>query len=212
MRPAALRCRQTKPESPSPDAAFTSVARDRVARHPRHAQHGRTSVQSLDNQPSPRVEFFSGLGWIALGSAIVYGSWTMDRLENLNINPYTAPGLVPGVLGAVIALCGSIMAVRAGTFGSDRAAATCASIFNWRVALSIALCLGFALGMVGRGAPFWAAAAIFLFLHVFLFSEFDERRGQRRLWRGVLVALAVSAGASFAITMIFQEFFLVRLP
>ena len=190
------------------------MARDRLARHPRHAQHGRTRVQSLDNQPSPRVEFFSGLGWIALGSAIVYGSWTMDRLENLNINPYTAPGLVPGVLGAVIALCGSIMAVRAartGVFGSDRAAATRASIFNWRVALSIALCLGFALGMVGRGAPFWAAAAIFLFLHVFLF-EFGERREQRSLWRGILVALGVSAGASFAITMVFQEFFLVRLP
>jgi putative tricarboxylic transport membrane protein len=190
------------------------VARDRLARHPRHAQHGRTRVQSLDNQPSLRVEFFSGLGWIALGSAIVYGSWTMDRLENLNINPYTAPGLVPGVLGAVIALCGSIMAVRAartGVFGSDRAAATRAPIFNWRVALSIALCLGFALGLVGRGPPFWAAAAIFLFLHVFLF-EFGERREQRSLWRGILVALGVSAGASFAITMVFQEFFLVRLP
>jgi hypothetical protein len=105
----------------------------------------------LDNRPSPRVEFFSGLGWIALGSAIVYGSWTMDRLENLNINPYTAPGLVPGVLGAVIALCGSIMAVRAGTFGSDHAAATHTSIFNWRVALSIALCLGFALGWLVAG-------------------------------------------------------------
>jgi Tripartite tricarboxylate transporter TctB family len=170
-------------------------------------------VQSFDNQPSPRVELFSGLGWIALGSALVYGSWTMDRLENLNINPYTAPGLVPGVLGAVIALCGSIMAVRAGragVFGSDRADAR-APIFNGRVALSIALCLGFALGLVGRGPPFWAAAAIFLFLHIFLF-EFSERREQHRLWRGVLLALAVSAGASFVITMIFQEFFLVRLP
>ena len=79
------------------------------------------------------------------------------------------------------------------------------------MALSLALCLGFALGLVGRGPPFWAAAAIFLFLHVFLF-EFGERRKQRRLWRGLLVALAVSAGASFVITMIFQEFFLVRLP
>jgi hypothetical protein len=67
------------------------------------------------------------------------------------------------------------------------------------------------LGLVGRGPPFWAAAALFLFLHVFLF-EFGERRKTHRLWRGLFVALAVSAGASFVITMIFQEFFLVRLP
>jgi putative tricarboxylic transport membrane protein len=161
---------------------------------------------------SPRVDLFSGFGWIALGSAIVYGSWTMDRLENLNINPYTAPGLVPGVLGAVIALCGGLMAVRAaraGGFRSDGAARE--PIFTWRVALSMALCLGFGLGLVGRGPPFWAAAALFLFLHVFLF-EFGDRRAGHRLGRGVLVALGVSAGASFVITMIFQEFFLVRLP
>ena len=100
----------------------------------------------------------------------------MDRLENLDINPYTAPGLVPGVLGAVIALCGrshgacapcARRRVRAGTPREP--------IFTWRVALSLALCLGFGLGLVGRGPPFWAAAALFLFLHIFLF-ELGERR------------------------------------
>jgi hypothetical protein len=84
-------------------------------------------------------------------------------------------------------------------------------IFTWRVALSMALCLGFGLGLLGRGPPFWAAAALFLFLHIFLF-EFTERRRARTLWRGFLVALACSIAGSFVITMIFQEFFLVRLP
>jgi hypothetical protein len=172
----------------------------------------RTSVRSLDSQPSARVDLFSGLGWIALGAAIVHGSWAMDRLENLNINPYTAPGLVPGVLGAMIVLCGSLMtgrAVRAGALRSVEWARE--PIFTWRVALSLALCLGFGLGLVGRGPPFWAAAALFLFLHVFLF-EFAERRRERSLWRGLFVALGVGVVGSSVITVIFQEFFLVRLP
>jgi hypothetical protein len=166
----------------------------------------------LDSRPSPRVELFSGLGWITLGGAIVYGSWTMDRLENLNINPYTAPGLVPGVLGAVIALCGGLMAGRAmrARVLSDVERAR-EPIFTWRVALSMALCLGFAVALVGRGPPFWAATALFLFLHIFLF-EFAERRAERGLWHIVIVALGVSAVASLVITLIFQEFFLVRLP
>jgi hypothetical protein len=166
----------------------------------------------LDSRPPPRVELFSGLGWITLGAAIVYGSWTMDRLENLNINPYTAPGLVPGVLGAVIAVCGSLMAGRAIRAGVRHAIDPVREpIFNWRVALSLALCLGFGLGLVGRGPPFWAATALFLFLHIFLF-EFAERRAERRLWHIVIVALGVSAVASLVITLIFQELFLVRLP
>ena len=30
--------------------------------------------------PSARSEFFGGCAWIALGVAIVIGSWTMDRM------------------------------------------------------------------------------------------------------------------------------------
>ena len=168
----------------------------------------RTAI--MDYTPTARVDLISGLGWIALGGTIVYGSWTMDRLENLGINPYTAPGLVPGVLGAVIALCGLFMVVRAARGGVPPTTPR-EPILTWRVVLSLALCLGFGLGLVGRGPPFWAAAALFLFLHIFLF-EFGERRQQHRLGRGILLALAVGAGASFVITMIFQEFFLVRLP
>jgi hypothetical protein len=165
-------------------------------------------------QRPPRADLVSGLCWIALGAAIVYGSWAMDRLENLKINPLTAPGLVPGILGAAIALCGLVMTLRAARAGALRtwvADPAAEPIITWRIALSVALCLGFALGLVGRGLPFWLAAGTFLFVHIFVF-EYGALRSRRQLARGALVALAVGAGASFVITMIFQEFFLVRLP
>lgn len=168
----------------------------------------------MENQPSQRVELLSGFGWIIVGGAIVDGSWTMDRLENLGINPYTAPGLVPGILGAVIVLCGLILAlraVRAGGLFTDGAAVTREPIINGRIVLVLALYLGFALGLVGRGLPFWAAAAIFIFLHIFLF-QFAERRQAGTIWRGLIVAAAIGIGASLVIATIFQEFFLVRLP
>ena len=166
----------------------------------------------MEQQTPPRTDLISAAFWILFGGAIVVGSWRMDRLQYMNINPYTAPGLVPGILGAFIILFGLIMAVRAVRAGAlQGAAAGGEPIFNGRVALSAALCIAFAAGLVGHGPPFWLAAGIFVFLHIFLF-EYPERRARNETAKGIAVALVVAVGASFAITMIFQELFLVRLP
>jgi hypothetical protein len=160
--------------------------------------------------PPARVDLAAAAGWLALGAAIVVGSWRMDRLEELHINPYTAPGLVPGVLGLGIILAGLVLLIRSLRRLPAAAAAVRVDRAGWgRAGLSLILCLGFAVGLVGRGPPFWLAAAIFLFLHIFLF-QYPERRGRRT--GGVAVALACALGAAGVITFVFQELFLVRLP
>ena len=100
--------------------------------------------------------------------------------------------------------------MRAGALHAGAASAG-EPIFNGRVATSAALCIAFAAGLVGHGPPFWLAAGIFVFLHIFLF-QYPEMRERNAVAKGALVTLAVAAGASVAITMVFQELFLVRLP
>ena len=63
-------------------------------------------------RPSARADLYGGLFWIALGSAIAVGSWRMDRLEHMGVSFYTAPGLVPGILGLLMILCGAVLADR----------------------------------------------------------------------------------------------------
>ncbi len=53
-----------------------------------------------------------GLIWFVFGAAIVYGSWTMDRLEHLHIPPATAPGVVPGLLGLGIMAFALVLIMR----------------------------------------------------------------------------------------------------
>ena len=53
-----------------------------------------------------------GLIWIVFGAAVIYGSWMMDRLESLGIPPSTAPGVVPGLLGAFIIVFGLVLVLR----------------------------------------------------------------------------------------------------
>lgn len=171
----------------------------------------------MDDKPSARADFLFGIFWFLFGGAIVYGSWTMDRLENLHINPYTAPGLVPGILGASIAFMGILLSLRAARAG----ALTPAGAFNpfdderaaamKRVAMALVLCLIFGAGLVGHGPPFWLATVLFVFVFIVAFQWSELGTRQARL-RGAGVALAVAVGAAVFVTGIFQELFLVRLP
>lgn len=165
---------------------------------------------------SPRADLWQSLGWIALGIATVIGSVRMDRLEQQDINPYTVPGLLPGFLGAAIVFFGLLMLARSlrrlaqsphvphPRTAADRAEAK----RMWTV---LALCVGFAVGLVGHGLPFWAAAAIFVTVTIGLL-QFAERGAKNQRLRGLAFALAVGLGAGIVITLVFQEFFLVRLP
>lgn len=66
-----------------------------------------------EERPSARVDFVSAAAWIAVGGAILYASWTMDRLERYGAALHTAPALVPGLLGLVLLVLGALLGARA---------------------------------------------------------------------------------------------------
>jgi len=170
-----------------------------------------------------RADALFGVFWTGLGLAIAIGSWRMDRLEGQGVEPYAVPGLVPGMLGLVLAVFGLILLLR-GMRGAPPAvadpdlpaevladAAPLAVAEPWRIALALLLVGGFILGLLGRGPPFWLAAFLFVFLAITLF-EAPERRASGTLARGVAQAALIAAVAAAAVTYVFQEVFLVRLP
>jgi len=166
----------------------------------------------VEEKPSPAADLVWSLVWIAFGAALVYGSWTMDRLEKMNVNPYTVPGLVPGLLGAGIVLLGLLLLVRSARSGAHAgAAAGEAQAGQARLWLALALCLVYGAGLVGRGMPFWLATFVFVFIAIAAF-QWPERRARGELGRGLALAAACAAGTAAGVTLIFQELFLVRLP
>jgi hypothetical protein len=167
--------------------------------------------------PSARADLLWALAWIVVGAAIFAGGFTMDRLERQNINPYTAPGLVPALLGIGIAILGVILLARSVRRGGFAATADGrAPADRGRLALALGLCLVYAGGLVGRTlfglhVPFWLATALFVFVSILAF-EWGERRARRELGRGIAVAAACAIGTAAGVTLVFQEVFLVRLP
>ena len=155
-------------------------------------------------------DFFFGLGWAAFGSAVLVASWRMDRLEGLNVNPWSVPGLLPGVLGTLMMLFGAALALRALTAGGAAAAESGAPA---RTGLALLLCFGFAAGLLGRGLPFWLTSAAFLFAALLAFRWLDrDADAPRGLPRLALSSAVIALAAGGAISLLFQQVFLLNLP
>src|SRR5205814_723798 len=109
------------------------------------------------------------------------GSVMMDRLEKQDINPYTIPGLLPGLLGIAMTILGALLAARSWRHGllapAPKADASTRRAERRRLVLVLGLCLAFGVGLVGHGLPFWLAAAIFV--TVAIVSLQSQQVGQR---------------------------------
>lgn len=174
---------------------------------------------SMESAPeggvSPRADLVSALVWIVVGLAIAIGAWRMDRLENLHINKYEIPGLVPGLLGTAIVLLGGLLALRALRQGALRPAGAPAAGHGGArlyMAAVFAAMLLYSLVLVGHGLPFWLATLLFVSGFIFVF----DRERQAALGRGtgwqLLLALVYGAGTSAVVSLVFEHVFYVRLP
>jgi hypothetical protein len=156
------------------------------------------------------------LGWLLFGGAVLIGSIRMDRLEAQNVNPYTVPGLLPGLLGLVIVLLGVLLALRSWSRGARLVGGPRFAI-DWRsmrrLAVVIGLILIYTVALLGRGLPFWIVSALYVAASIVLLQAPQRALAGRPLdVRDLAFAAAVGVGSGVVIHYVFQELFLVRLP
>lgn len=163
-----------------------------------------------------RADLITSIVWLAIGLGAAVESWRMPRLQNLGVSIYSAPGLVPFLLGIVIALLGLILLVRSLRAGglagvrSDTLEPAAARHGPRRFVMTAGLTLGYALILVGR-MPFWAATAIFVAAFVLAF-EWQAGRGGRLFARRTAAAAGFALAVGVSVSVLFEEIFLVRLP
>jgi hypothetical protein len=154
-----------------------------------------------------RADLVGGAVWITLGLAIVVASWRMERFTQMGATLYTMPGLVPGIVGAVLVLLGALLMLRAWREQASGAAPeTPQPLLNVRVIRFGALCLAYAVGLVGR-VPFWLGTALFVSAAIAMFAPADQTPARR-----FGLALLIGAITAIVIATVFERVFLVRLP
>ncbi|PWR04243.1 hypothetical protein DKT77_02350 [Meridianimarinicoccus roseus] len=150
----------------------------------------------------------SAVVFFALGVALLIGGWTMERLEFRQIHPASIPGLVPMILGVLLAICAILLFITSRTADRDAPRLVFGS---WtRLGLTALICTGYAAGLVGWLSYFWATLMFtFVFALVFSFPLHADRPAQAKaLASAATLAICVAWGTA----LLFQEVFLVRLP
>lgn len=166
---------------------------------------------------TPRSDLRQALGWVVLGVAVLIGSLTMDRLERQDVNPYTVPGLLPGLLGIAMILLGGVLALRSWRRGALGQAAVADSADEReqrrRVWIVIALCLVYGVVLVGHGLPFWLASTVYVSGSILILQRLSRDPEQRQMTAKALgKAVVIGLGAAATTHLVFQQLFLVRLP
>ena len=155
-----------------------------------------------------RADFIFSLILTGLGVFVVVESWRMPRLANLGVEPWSVPGVVPGLIGGVLTILGVILLLRSmRRIARNDPGAEPEPIRFSRFLATAALTLTYAAILVGL-LPFWLAT--FLFVAVFIMA-FEWGQAKNRLWLA-LMALVEAAIVAGVVTAIFRYVFLVRLP
>ncbi|WP_196260040.1 tripartite tricarboxylate transporter TctB family protein [Pelagibacterium limicola] len=174
-----------------------------------------TEQDNLDTPAAIKADLLAGMFFLVLGLVIAYLSWDMPRLETRRIHPATIPGLVPGLLGGALALCGFLLALSSAraaplasgwkTFGHRFVGAEAK-----RVLALAGMVLVYSLGLIGW-LPFWLATGLFVFVAIVAF-EVWLNDAPAPLARSLIWAAVQAVIVAGAVTFVFERGFLVRLP
>ena len=161
--------------------------------------------------PSERkADLITGVVLLALAAAVIYGGWTMDRLEVRRIHPASIPGLVPLGLGIALAIASALLVLRAHRAPQAGGEAVTQGDGGVRLAVTLALCLLYAVGLVGH-VPYAIATGLFVFAFIATFEWQEAGRAGRRM-RSLVTAAIQAILVAGVVSVAFEKLFLVRLP
>ena len=171
----------------------------------------------MNRQTMVKADFVTGLVLVVFGIVVVEESWRMPRLEHLGAHPLSVPGVVPGLLGAVLFLLGAVLVARSVRAGGHRLGLTRETIGaalaapgNRRLAIATLLTVGYAGGLIGT-IPFWLATGIFVFVFAVVF-EWRPAMTPKQWGRLGVTSGILAVAVAWAVTWVFETMFLVTLP
>ena len=163
-----------------------------------------------------KKDFITSIVLIAFSLSVIVSSYTMPRLERRGIDPFSAPGVVPGMIGIILLILALILfvrSVRRGGYlilqprGEEESVQQGAAL---RVGMTLVLSLIYAIGLLG-----YVDYTIGTLLYIFVFIVLFEYRWSKPLSAQLKIlgyALLQALIASFLITIVFRKLFLVDLP
>ena len=171
----------------------------------------------MEERNMPKADFITSIILIAFGIGVLVLSIQMPRFEEQGVNRFSVPGIVPGVLGVIVALLGVVLFVRSivrkgyrlGISGPAAKRFFSAEMTR-RFALTILISVGYAIGLVGW-VPYSIATIVYVTAFVIVF-EYKWKQAFGTQWKTVLMAVIIGVLAGVVVSAVFRFVFLVDLP
>ncbi|GHV37912.1 hypothetical protein AGMMS49546_07190 [Spirochaetia bacterium] len=159
-----------------------------------------------------RADFYTGVVLMAFGIGALVLALRMPPMADR----YSAPGLLPAILGIIVAGLSFILLIRSLIRTKGKVGISGAGFRSFftdtgtkRIFITIVLCLGYVI-LLGK-VFFPVLTFLFVFAFVVCF-EYDRKESSRPRIKKILIAALLAVCASAVITSLFQYLFLVRLP
>ena len=178
---------------------------------------GTQGVSPMEDRNMPKADFVASIILMAFGIWIVVHSIHMPRFKEFGANPFSVPGIVPGLLGTIITALSLLVFIRAVRrkgyklyVSGHVLKSTMQDASFKRMVITCSVCVLYGLGMVGTISYYLATFIyVFAFLIIFQYRFSDEYNNQRKLIGWSFVQAMLIAGT---VGVVFRYLFLVDLP
>jgi hypothetical protein len=165
----------------------------------------------------PRADFLTSMILMVVGVAIFWISLAMPRYEDQGGSFLDSPGIVPAILGLLIAVLSLVVFVRSivrkgYNLGWNKASLTAVLKDTKTVRMLVTIAFGIVYGLfLMRWLHFIAATLLFVFVFIVVF-EYDLKKPFAVQWKVPVFAAVISAFVTAGVFGAFQYLFLVNLP
>jgi len=156
-----------------------------------------------------KADFFTSIFLFLLGLIVFITSIRMPTFRELGANPYSAPGIVPGILGVILLFMSTILFIRSVIRKGYKVSLSSQGIKlffrnnpikRFLIALFLSVFYVILLGKIN----YFLLTGIYIFLFVWSF----ELKTKKTLFFALLEAVLIAACISY----VFRYLFLVSLP
>jgi putative tricarboxylic transport membrane protein len=164
-----------------------------------------------------KADFVTSIVLLLFGITILIMSIQMPRYEGLGVNPYSVPGIVPGLLGVILLILSLILLIRSiirkgyhlglsieivNQYFKDE------STRNFLIALILSLVYG---ALLLTRIPYSLATALYILFFILIF-EYRPKESMSSQKKTILYSLVEAISVSAGVTLVFRYLFLVDLP
>jgi putative tricarboxylic transport membrane protein len=171
----------------------------------------------MEDRNMPKADCVTAIILIGFGVWIVVHAIHMPRFQEFGANPFSVPGIVPGILGSIITVLSLLVFIRSIRKRGYRLGITGAVVKNTiqkpsfiRMMATCLICVIYGLGMVGY-INYYLATFLYVLMFLVLF-QLDRLKPIFVQHKMLIGALTQSILVAAAVGAVFRYLFLVDLP